>query len=794
MRRFTAVFGATSLAATATLSAFFLGSALGSVLLGSRARGWARPLRAFGVLEIGVGLSALLVRPILHLYAAVYPSFYQALAPYPAAFAFVKVLLAMVAVGLPTFFMGGTLPALGEAVARGGERLGLPVGALYSANVAGAALGALAVPFGLLPSLGAGGAYVAAVGASLSIGVTAVLLGTRSERPIEATPPPGPQTTRANTRATRHILLLALWSGIGTLGLQVLWTRMFSLVHENSVYSFAVVVVIFLGGLAGGAALARLGLRRGRAAPRLLAASWSLAGILVLLSPQLFSRLTGGLEYLPDAAWLSSLGRLLLVGSATIGPACVALGMALPLLMEMASGGGVTAGPLLGRLLAANTVGAIVGPLLATFVVSPRLGLWNSVACFGLVTLLAAERAGRRPQLERWGAWLAAAIVLLVASPARLPPAHIRADQGERLVSVREGSFGTTAVVEDGRDRWITVNNTYVLGGAADADEERWQGHLPLLLHPSPHRVAFIGLGTGITASALRLHPVESAVALELVPEVVAAARADFADANLHLFDDPRLLMIADDGRNYLAAAPAPFEVIVGDLLVPWRPAEAALYTHEHFQSVRRALAPGGIFCQWLPLYQLTEDQLAVLARTFADVFPQATVWRGNFLPDLPTLALVGQAGGAPLDAAGIDARARALAVQVAARSPFLQHPSGVWLRLVGALRPDGAWPGRGPWNLDDEPRVELLSARHARPLVADAMEDVIQNIARGSLEGTLLSTLPPAPRSWRETGLALGRASCVRGPEGQRRILAILRTLPIELQRALGAENPTAP
>jgi spermidine synthase len=797
MRRFTAVFGATSLAATATLSAFFLGSALGSAVLGARAPRWPRPLRAFGFLEIGVGLSALLVRPILHLYAAAYPSFYQALAPFPAAFALVKVLLAMVAVGLPTFFMGGTLPALGEAVTRAGQRLGLPVGGLYAANVAGAALGALAVPFGLLPALGAGRAYAAAIGASLTVGATAVLLGARTSRPAATEAEPAPRrhdAAAATVRTGRPVLALALWSGVATLGLQVLWTRMFSLVHENSVYSFALVVVVFLAGLAGGAALARFGLRRGVAAPRLLAASWSIAGLLVLLSPQLFSRLTGGLEYLPDAGWLSSLGRLLLVGTVTIGPACVSLGMALPLLMEMAGGGPLSAGPLLGRLLAANTAGAIVGPLLVTFVVAPRLGLWNSVALFALVTLLAAERAGYRPARERWGAWSLAAILLLVASPARLPPARIRAENGERLVSVREGSYGTTAVIEDGRDRWITVNNTYVLGGAADADEERWQGHLPLLLHPSPRRVAFIGLGTGITASALRLHPVDQAVALELVPEVVAAARADFPDANLHLFDDPRLVMITDDGRNYLAAAPAPFDVIVGDLLVPWRPAEAALYTREHFQSVRRALAPGGIFCQWLPLYQLTEDQLQVLARTFADVFPSTTVWRGNFLPELPTLALVGQMDATPLDAAGIDARARALAAQAAARSPFLQHPSGLWLRLVGALRADGAWPGPRPWNLDDEPRVELLSARHARPLMADAMEDVMEKIAHGSFDGTPLATLPAAPRAWHATGLALGRASCVRGEKGQRGILTLLRTLPLELQRALGADAPVAP
>jgi spermidine synthase len=790
MRRFTVLFGATSLAATATLSAFFLGTAIGSLVLGSRSRTWSHPLRAFGLLEIGVGLSALLVRPILHLYAAAYPHFYQALAPWPAAFAVVKLVLAILAVGLPTFFMGGTLPALGEAVARSGRSLGIPVGGLYATNVLGAAIGALAAPFALLPTLGGYRAYGAAVAGSVILGLSAWVLGARSSRPTADEPSPPPRET-TNASSPRLVLVLAAWSGLSTLGLQVLWTRMFSLVHENSVYSFAIVVVVFLAGLAGGAALARAGLRRGAEPRRLLGGAWAVAGVFILISPRLFSALTNGLEYLPDAGWLSSLARLLAVAGATIAPACIALGLALPLLLEIAGRGQErSAGPLIGRLLAANTAGAIAGPLLVTFVVAPALGLWNSVALLGLLTIGAGAGAGLRRR-ERWVAAVATAAVLLLLSPARLPPARVSAADDERLVSVREGSYGTTAVVEDLHDRWITVNNSYVLGGAAGADEERWQGHLPLLLHPKARSVAFIGLGTGITASAVRLHAaVEHVVALELVPEVVAAARADFAGPNLRLLEDPRLTMVTDDGRNYLAGAPPPFDVIVGDLLVPWRPAEAALYTREHFVSVRQALAPGGAFCQWLPLYQLTEEQLAIIARTFLDVFPQATVWRGNFLPGEPTLALVGQRDAQPLEAAGIDARAQALAALPDARNPFLKHPAGLWLHLVGPLRVDGAWPGPGERNLDDEPRVELLSARHRAPLVGARMEDLLARLAPNAFDGTPLAALPSTHRAWRDTGMALGRASLAsRTEEGQRQVVAILRTLPVELRRALGVD-----
>jgi hypothetical protein len=154
MRWFTTLFGATTLATTATLSGFFLGLAAGSRTFGERSKRWRRPVRAFGILEIGVGLGALLVHPILDLYRQAYPVLYPLLSPFPAGFALVKLLLALAAIGIPTFCMGGTLPALGQAIVSPGARLGVPVGGLYAINLLGASLGTLVVPFVLLPRLG----------------------------------------------------------------------------------------------------------------------------------------------------------------------------------------------------------------------------------------------------------------------------------------------------------------------------------------------------------------------------------------------------------------------------------------------------------------------------------------------------------------------------------------------------------------------------------------------------------------------------------------------------------------
>ena len=764
---------------------------------------------AFGLLEIGVGVGALLVRPAAGLYGLLYPGLHAVLAPFPAAFALVKLVLAMAAVGLPALCMGGTLPALGQAAgplggtrrvsipSRGpwgltslrdcapkppsGRRLHASAGGLYALNVLGAAAGALAVPFVLLPWLGLHGTTLCAAAGSVTVGLAACALGRRAQGDTGSA-----ATTTTEAPVARDVLALAFLSGAATLALQVLWMRMFSFVHESAIHSIAVVLAVFLLGLAGGAALARAALRRVRSPERLLAASWLAAAALVIASPRLFHHLTGGFTYLAAETWARGLGGLLALAAAVLLPAAVALGMALPLLMERA-GRGRASGAALGRLLAANTLGAIAGPLLATFVIAPRAGLWWSITAIGLVLAAAAARS-----LPRRGALVTAAgagAVLLLAPP-RLPP--VRVASGERVVSVREGSYGTTAVLADAHDRWITQNNAYVLGGAASATEERFQAHLPLLLHPAPRRVAFVGLGTGITAGGALSHGVRSVVALEIVPEVVEAARRDFRDVNGAVLDDPRVTVVADDGRNYLAARSHTFDVVVGDLLVPWRAAEAPLYTREHFASVRRSLAEDGLFCQWLPLYQLSEEQLAILVRTFVDVFPGATLWRGNFLPGEATLALVGHAERRPLDPEAIDRRLRALPAAVASDNPFLAHPAGLWLALVGPAADARGLAGERR-NRDAEPWIELLSAR-GRPgpaATAPALWPLLDAATRTSLDGTPLAGLDGAHAGWRAAGAALARAAVDRGPAGESAALAVLQSLPPELRAALGVDQP---
>jgi spermidine synthase len=233
------------------------------------------------------------------------------------------------------------------------------------------------------------------------------------------------------------------------------------------------------------------------------------------------------------------------------------------------------------------------------------------------------------------------------------------------------------------------------------------QAHLPLLLHPSPRRVAFLGLGTGITAGGALFHPVEHVTVMELVPEVVTASRAYFRTANAGVLDDLRTRVIEDDARNYLRGSGEQFDVIIGDLVVPWRQGEGSLFTLEQFTAAHRALAPGGIFCQWLPLFQLSATEVTILVRTFLEVFPHAEIWRGDFSPTEPAIALIGSDAEIAAVHDNVGRRLREMRLDNA--NSELSSPEFFWMHRVGVIEAADLPSGEKRINREDQPWIELL-------------------------------------------------------------------------------------
>jgi len=696
---------------------------------------WPRPLRLYVGLEALVGVGTLLVTPLLGGFETAYPSLYRGLSDQPALFTAVRVASAFVVLFIPTFCMGGTLPLLGGFVDAERRRLGLTAGWLYVVNTAGAALGALSVPFLLLPRLGLNHSVWLCAALNLSLAAAAWWLDRRSGASVAAPAQPVLTSPRKAVppEGIRRVLPLALLSGFVTFALQVQWNRAFAQVHENSMHSFALIVAVVIFALAAGAQGARLSLRRGVEPARMIGWAWIAGGLVIIAGPWLFLGLTGGLNYLGEEG-----GRVSRLGVQAVFALFVPMalvGVALPALMEQAGRTpGEAAGRVLGRLLAVNLTGSVCGALAAGFVLPGWLGLWGGMIWLGVVVLLAGIWALRPRRSLAFAA--AGLMCLLPASRLDLPRVKLAGADGEQLLAVFEGPHGITAVTEQQGSRRLKLNNHYALGGTAATGDERIQAHLPLLLHPAPRRVAFLGLGTGISAGGATFHPVEKITAMELVPEVISAARTYFREANAGVLNDPRMVVVADDARNFLRGSGERFDVIIGDLVVPWRQGEGALFTREQFAAARASLAPDGLFCQWLPLFQLTEEQLQIVLRTFLTEFPRAQLWRGDFSPTEPGLALMATGNGAAPDPAVI--RRRLQEMKPDPTNPHLQLPEACWLHFIATLEATDLLPSETRLNAEDRPWVELLGPHSRGPdswFTGRALQDWLQALRQRSLD-----------------------------------------------------------
>lgn len=381
-RQFALVLGGAAPAAAAVLAAYFAGLGLGSFALGAAAARWPRPLRAYAALEALIAVGALLVAPLLSGLERLHPWLFERLSQHPSLFCLAKALLAFFPLAIPTFCMGGTLPVLGRLVDAGQRRLGCNAGLLYVANTVGAAAGALCVPFFLLPVFGVNGSTWLCATGNLFVALAAWQMDHHLARDAN----PQPQAFRTHDDKNRlswksPVLVLALLSGLVTFMLQVLWNRAFAQVHENSVYSFAVLVSIFILALAFGAQLARVGLKRRLAPHKLIGWAWVLGGAAVMVTPWLFLRLTDGLRYLPsDGGWSRYALRIVEVAMAVLMLPVTFLGVGLPVIMEQAGQQQrADSSVLLGRVLSANVIGSVIGALAAGFLLPRWIGVWSSV-------------------------------------------------------------------------------------------------------------------------------------------------------------------------------------------------------------------------------------------------------------------------------------------------------------------------------------------------------------------------------------------------------------------------------
>jgi spermidine synthase len=761
IRRLSEAFGHSAYAVNLVLAIFFCGLGVGAWVFGrvsDRRRG---AIGLYGLLECAIAAAGLGFGPACDAVEHVYLSF--APAEWPLSLSLlVKGAASVLLLAVPTLAMGGTLPALVRHAVRSTSELGALVGWLYGLNTIGAAMGAAGTVLFLLPKLGVAGTAFSATALNLAAAILA--WSARSESPQVAPAP----VRRAGQ--PRRLLAAAAVSGFVTIGFEVLWTRALATRFLNTVYSFATILTVFLLAL-GLASVATAALdRRGAVRRSTLAFVFGAGGILGLASVLILSRIPISFGEPLGGSVAAFLLRELRSSVAVMALPVLVLGLAFPMIVRLVHAEVGAVGRETGEVYLWNTLGSVAAPLLLGFGALPAIGLRASVLGISSLSVLLAwlvmpveSPALRRPALA-WatlGTAVAAAIGLLLPADIRL----WRSAPEDRLVDYREGVTCSVAVLDEaGGDRVLMLNNDYVLGGLKGAHLPRRQGLIPLLLHPDPKRALFIGLGTGGSAGAAAACPDVRVDALEIVPEVIEMLRW-FDASNESLADRVaaegagRIRILAVDGRHYVRATSQRYDVVIGDLFLPYRAGEGAMYTREHVDAVRRALAPGGLFCQWLPLYQFRGADLRVVVATFCDVFPHVEAFWLHANPVQPVLGLVGSEAELEIDRNAIEARlsrpeiAELLAgSDLRAADPML----GGWIAGRESLR---AWAGDAPVETRDRPRIEYSAPRNTIVEPEDPSPANVAAFLRATRSALEAGPFGPCSRAERERISAHQRA-----------------------------------
>src|SRR5882757_6160232 len=641
-RQLSLALGTDMMAVLGAVAGFFAGLALGAFALDGPIRRARSPRTAYAVLEAVIGLWGLVNVWLLPVAGR---SLSSLLGTEPA-----PTLLWAASFALPTLVllpatvaMGGTLAALERMMrqARGDTRVSAGV---YGANTAGAVAGTLFSTFVLIPTFGFSGTLICLAGVNAICALATLALLRSPDQPL-------PDAADAQPHAIGGPRLTITLFATGLLGIafEVLVVRLAAQVMQDTVYTFAGLLAAYLLGTAAGGLIWQ---RAGRYAQD-ESLGWLLAGTALACLTTAF--LAPSIARIAETAVEAGIVGELAVGMVLFLVPSSAMGALFGLLAQRVRDQRGS----LGWAVGINSVGAAMAPLLTAQFIVPAFGAWTALIPVALGYLLLVPL--RRATLV-WSAAPAVAALILWVRPT---PSLTRVPPGGALLAVREGPMVTASVVDDAFGaRYLEVNGRFRMGGTNSARSDYRQAMLPLLLHPAPRQALFLGIGTGATLIGGSQMPGVTAHGVELSPEVVEL---------LPWFATPQAAgpaprVTVADARRYVVADTRRYDVIVADLFHPALDGSGALYTSEHFAAVRERLAAGGVFCQWLPLYQLDLPSLRAIIRAFLEIYPGGSAWLNHYSVRTPMLALIGPRDGGTLDPDALDARLRDPAVRPVAR------------------------------------------------------------------------------------------------------------------------------
>ncbi len=666
VRMFGLVFGNTLFASSTVLTAFMAGLAIGSFFAGKYLSQRNDVLRLYAFMELFIGICGFLMPLAITAMSTMYALIYQSFHPSFELLTIIRFCLSFGLCVLPCTFMGATLPLLSRYIAEGHSRKEEVPGKLYGINTVGAVFGCFAAGFILIKAVGIAQTGIIAAIVNSIVAVAAYIL---FKKDAENLPDKRNSLITANggTRISlpeKIVITSCALSGFAALALEIAWTkalaRTFQMVWSLQMdsYAFVAMLAVLLAGIGVGSYLISMIIHRIKKHSRVLYGVQFLLGVSIIASIAVIQHpiyFRDGLNSFVNMPFISgvtlffvkflgaqALMQIVLAAAMIFIPA-VLMGIAFPLFAVLCLHVTGNIGRSVGTIYSANTVGGILGSLVAGFVLIPAIGLLPTIAlsaCFYFITSLAVLFIASETGIVRWvTAAVIAGLVLAALHATDFNYSHffLSAMQSpspgndEKIIFFKEHADGAILVKESNRSGKEMLNDGVIVAAAAGPNlfSHIFPAHLVSLLSNGLRDMLVIGSGCGVTSGSMLLYDeVTRLDAVEINSGIIGPAKRYFSDANNNAFSNTKLNLIIQDGKNFIKMTDKSYDVIYSSPSLPQaNQGSAGLFTREFFEDCKKKLKKGGLQCLWIPLHMYQPEEFLIIMKTFIAVYQHVSLW-----------------------------------------------------------------------------------------------------------------------------------------------------------------------
>ncbi len=646
------VFGTSVYAIGTVLACFMAGLAFGSFVFGKRADRSANPVRLFAYVELALGLYALFLIPLFKLLPQPYSFFHRIFEGSPFMNLMLFALSFHVLI-IPTSLIGGTFPIMNRIYSRI-DTIGRDVGNVYSVDTVFAGAGAIIAGFVLLPALGI--SLTTGLAASINIIAGVYLYKASLNRKIEPAVENGNRidiqvSTKGPDSTDKIVFFCFFLSGFAALAAEVVWIRALSLTLGTSIFAISMITACVLIGLSLGSFVISRYIHRIKhllTAFAFIELGIGASGVLLLIMIENLDIPYLTLYHAFDSFYPFTAALLIIIFLILLVPTML-MGATMPVVGRIITRNSGFIGTDMGAVFTVNTIGGIFGTFFASFLFIPGSGMTMTGALIGglyiIIAVLIFSNSEQIAKRKFFSLVVVTAILCIFLASTTINPlssgAYYHGTQLNdieswkkmkseiELLHFEEGLYGLVSAVRQDEYTALRIDGKSESSNVpVELVTEYQLAYIPMFAHRSPREVMLIGLGGGFTLDAItNFNETDSIDLVEINPHLLNVAREYFSEYNHQALSDPRLNVVIDDGRNHLLANDRKYDVIISQPSNIWLAGEGGLFTKEMYEGVKARLEKGGVFGQWLPLYEQDAQDFRTFLATFRSVFPYTTLW-----------------------------------------------------------------------------------------------------------------------------------------------------------------------